>query len=404
MKQKLLIVARVAHYRYEGRFFAYTAYAREIDLWADLFSEVAIAGTLIEAMPPRDCSPFARDNVRVVPVTDAGGNGFLAKFLQLFFLPKIIWELARYMRYADAIHVRCPCDLGLLGLLMAPRFTRRLIAKYAGQWMAFPREPLAWRFQRAILRSKWWPGPVTVYSVHSDQPSKILPFSTSVLSDDDIHRARISANGTRDRNYFRILFVGRLSKARNVDVLLRAVSRLNIPGRAIECTIVGEGTERANLQSLAAQLEIAERTKFVGGLLFDKVLECYEVANVLVLAAESEGWGKAVTEAMAFGCVCIGGNRGMMPHILGEGRGLLVPPGDADALHQALQFAAEHPEESAQMSRRAAEWAQKLSIRAMRDSLRIVMSKSWNLPVEAFGNNGDSPKLSSPVEPHGVLK
>src|SRR5690606_34487321 len=134
-----------------GRFYAYTPYAREMDLWGDLFSEVAIAGTLRDQTPPNDCSPFLRDNVRVLPVTEAGGNGLAAKAEQLFLLPKILWQLAGYMRQYDAIHARCPCDLGLLALLLGPIFSKNLIAKYAGQWRPFPNEPATWRFQRAIL-------------------------------------------------------------------------------------------------------------------------------------------------------------------------------------------------------------------------------------------------------------
>jgi glycosyltransferase involved in cell wall biosynthesis len=402
--RKLLIVARVDHYLHDGRFYAYTPYAREIDLWADLFPEVAIAGTLHEKLPPRDCSPFAKKNVRVLPVLQAGGNNFPAKLSQLLLLPKIIWQLAGYMRQSDAIHARCPCDLGLLGLIMGPMFTHHLIAKYAGQWRCCPNEPMAWRWQRALLCSSWWSGPVTVYSSSSNQPAKVIPFFTSVLSDENIARARIAANTRRDPNYFRVLFVGRLSAARNVDVLLRAVSKLKIPRRTIECVIVGEGPERAALQNLAAQLGIQNQTKFTGGLVFEKVLDCYEFADALVLAAESEGWGKAVTEAMAFGCVCIGSNRGMMPQILGENRGLLIPPRDVVALENALQQVADDPAESALMSKRAAEWAQKLSIDGMREALRKVMNESWTVPLEKKETLPPKAGAFIESEPEGFFK
>jgi hypothetical protein len=46
------------------------------------------------------------------------------------------------MRSADAIHVRCP---GNLGVLLAPLFTRRLVAKYAGQWNGHHGERFALR-------------------------------------------------------------------------------------------------------------------------------------------------------------------------------------------------------------------------------------------------------------------
>ena len=375
--KRLLIVGRVTHYEYCGQLYAYTPYVREIDIWADLFEQINIAGTLIDAAPTSDCSPFTRRNIRVLGVPAAGGSGFKAKLLQAFALPKTVWRLASFMKDADAIHARCPSDLGMLGLVIGPLFSRKLIAKYTGQWMAFPHEAMAWKLQRAILRSAWWGGPVTVYSRGSDQPGKIFPFFTSILTDEQMHRARVASSKQRDPGFFRVLFVGRLSAARNVDTLLNAVALLSINGRQVECIIAGEGPERPTLEKLAMELGIADQTRFLGGLPFDKVLDCYESANVLVLAGESEGWGKAVTEAMAFGCVCIGGNRGMMPLILGDERGFLVEPRDVSDLQQALQYVADHPDDAARRSERSAIWAQRMSLDGLRKALREVMEDCW---------------------------
>jgi glycosyltransferase involved in cell wall biosynthesis len=382
--KKLLIVGRVAHFWHLGQFHAYTPYVREIDIWADLFEEISIAGTLRQGPPPNDCSPFGRQNITVLPVSETGGDDFKAKFLQLFALPKIVAQLVTYMRRAEAIHARCPSDLGLLASMLAPLFTPRLIAKYAGQWSPFPNEPLAWRLQRGLLRSNWWRGPVTVYSGGSEVSLKVVPFFTSMLTEEQIARARIAAAKRRDPDCFRVLFVGRLSKARNVDVLLRAFQQINVTDRKLECVIVGEGPEKSPLEGLATQIGIGNRTKFLGGLRFEDVLDWYESSNVLVLAGDSEGWGKAVTEAMAFGCVCIGGDRGVMPQILDNGRGLVVPPRDMDALRNALQFIADHPAEAAAMSECAAIWAQRFSLDGMRKALRDLMVNSWERhdPVE----------------------
>lgn len=381
--RNLLVVARVTHYLHDGQVYAYAPYAREIDIWADLFEDVAIAGTLRHGAPPNDCSPFGRTNIRVLPVTEAGGAGFREKVAQLFLLPRIIGQLARFMRRADAIHVRCPCDLGLLGVLMSRFFTDKTIAKYAGQWSAFAGEAASWRMQKRILKSAWWQGPVTVYSSHSGGLPKVVPFFTSMLTEEQIARARVAASKPRAEEVFRVLFVGRLTAARNVDVLLRAFSKLVRADRKMECVIVGEGPERPALQQLAQELGIAARVNFKGGLPFQAVLESYESANVLVLAAETEGWGKAITEGMAFGCVCIGSHRGIMPEILGQGRGILVAPRAVDALQDALERVMGNPEEAAAISHRAAHWAQRFSIEGMRTALRQVMLSSWKLEDES---------------------
>ncbi len=381
-QKRLLVAARVQHYWHLGRFWSYTPYVRELDQWADLFATVTIAGSLKFGPPPGDCSAFSRDNVRVVSIPEAGGEGWFAKLRQLYILPKILWKLAACMRNADAIHARCPCDLGLLGVLLGPMFSRNLIAKYATQWPDYPGEPFTWRLQKRLLKSPWWRGPVTVYGQWPGQPSRVIPFFTSMLTEEQIARARAAASRSRDPSRFRVLFVGRLSASKNVDVLLQAVAALK-SGREVSCVIVGEGPQRAVLEGLAGSLGISTQVRFTGGLGFDDVLGWYERSDVLVLASGIEGWPKAVAEAMAFGCVCVGSERGMMPQMLGEGRGLLVTPRDPKALTRALQWIADHPEAAADMAARAAAWAQRYSLNGLREALRRLMLDSWNLEERA---------------------
>jgi glycosyltransferase involved in cell wall biosynthesis len=278
---------------------------------------------------------------------------------------------------------------------MAPLFSHRLIAKYATQWLSYPDEPWTWRLQRKIMSSFWWRGPVTVYGNWPNQPKNIVPFFTSILTDEQIIRARSAAVCPRDPDVFRILFVGRLSTSKNVDILLRAISLLKISKRKVECRIIGEGPERPVLQKLAAQLGIENQITFTGGLGFEDVLEHYEQANALVLASDVEGWPKAIAEGMAFGLVCIGTERGMMPQMLGDGRGMLVPPRNAEAMARALQQIMDHPNESREMATRAAAWSQKYSLDGLREALRQLMSERWNLPTEIIQPIEDQVTLGS---------
>jgi glycosyltransferase involved in cell wall biosynthesis len=162
--------------------------------------------------------------------------------------------------------------------------------------------------------------------------------------------------------------VGRLSRAKNVDVLLDALGGL-------PCTIVGDGPERESLEAKAAGLGV--QADFVGAVDFERVLALYETHDVLVLASETEGWPKAIVEAMAFGLVCIGSERGLIPQILGEGRGLAVPPRDVDALAAALRRIAASPDEARQMGERAAFFGQRYSLEDLREALQELMVAWW---------------------------
>jgi glycosyltransferase involved in cell wall biosynthesis len=380
--QNLVIVNHVVHYCSEDRLFAYGPYAREIDVWADLFPRVVISAPLRHEPPPAECLAFTRSNISVLPVKETGGQSLKAKLVQVVCLPPLIASLCKVMHKADAIHVRCPGNLGLLGALLAPLFSRCLVAKYAGQWDGYPGEPRTVRLQRALLRSRWWRGPVTVYGEWPGQPAKIIPFFTSILSDEQIGRARQAVRNKRSEGPLRVLYVGRLSKSKNVDTLLEAAALLKNRGVGISCAVLGDGPERRSLEARSSALDLDGHVQFTGAVPFERVLEFYEWADVLVLTSETEGWPKAIAEAMAFGLICIGSNRGFVPQMLGENRGLVVTPRDVPALVSALEEIATQGDRFSLMRAKAAEWAQCYSLEGLREALRELLSRNWGVTIE----------------------
>ena len=373
---RLLVVSHVVHYEYGGRLHAYGPYAREMDIWADLFPTVAIAAPLRKERPPGDCLPFTRPNIEVVPQLETGGTTVLAKARQAIAVPLLLYSLGRAMMSADAIHVRCPGNLGLLGVLCAPLFSRYLVAKYAGQWTG-PTEAWTVSLQRMILRSRWWHGPVTVYGRWADQPSHVVPFFTSILDETQLARASAVTRPRKRNGPLRILYVGRLSRPKNVHVLVAAVAQLRREGVDLCVEIIGEGPEAPRLAEQIDSEGLTGRVRLCGSVAFNDVLGFYESSDVLVLVSETEGWPKAIAEGMAFGLICIGSNRGFVPEMLGQGRGFCVPPGDTAALAAALRGIASAPVAYERMRHRAADWARQFSLEGLRGSLRELLRTYW---------------------------
>lgn len=375
--RRLVIVSAVTHYECGGQLSAYGPYAKEIDLWADFFPEVLIAAPLRRQKPPGDSIPFRRRNISVSPQLETGGNSFLAKAFQLIALPVHFWRLGRALRRADAIQVRCPGNLGLLGCLLAPCFRTPRVAKYASQWSDFAGETWTSRWQKALLRSRWWQAPVLVYGKWPNQPPHIVPFFTSVMDEAQMAKARAAAPRDWSRRPLEVLFVGRLSADKNVHVIIRAVAQLGKESEHLRLSVVGDGPVRAELESLANSLGLAGRVVFEGAVPHARVLDFYEQAHMLVLASQSEGWPKAIAEGMAFGLVCIGSKRGFVSQMLGEGKGLLIEPGDAAALAEALGQVLRNPAEAAAISERAAVWARQFTLEGLGEGLRKVLEERW---------------------------
>jgi glycosyltransferase involved in cell wall biosynthesis len=376
---RLLVVSHVTHFRSAGHLFAYGPYSQEIDLWADLFKEVTIAAPCRDEPPPGDCLPFTRSNISVAPQTEAGGETFGAKIKLALATPVLTLGLARAMWRSDAIHVRCPGNLGLLGAVMAPLFSRRLVAKYAAQWCESAADVWSNRWQKAILCSSWWRGPVTVYGEWPDQPPHIVPFFTSLLTDEHMERARQASQRVWGNEPLRVLFTGRFTWQKHVDTLLRAIAKNRWAGLDVRCTVIGDGPEGPALRTLAMDLGLSDAVEFTGAISFEEVLKRLERSHVLSLVSEAEGWPKAITEAMAFGLVPIGSNRGLVPKMLEDGRGLVAPPGDVDALANLLADIARNRESYTPMRRAAAEWSQQYSLTGLQKAIRDLLLDKWDL-------------------------
>jgi glycosyltransferase involved in cell wall biosynthesis len=131
------------------------------------------------------------------------------------------------------------------------------------------------------------------------------------------------------------LFVGVLERYKAVDVLADAW-RIAAP-RVPEATLclVGRGTLREVVERLVA--ELPEQTRWTESLPTPEVARALDEATVLVLPSRSEGLGRVVVEAFCRGRGVLASRVGGIPDLVADGEsGLLVPPGDAGALAEAL--------------------------------------------------------------------
>ncbi len=138
----------------------------------------------------------------------------------------------------------------------------------------------------------------------------------------------------RDAN--RLLFVGRLTTEKHIDVVLRALSQLD-PALDVTFDIVGGGDQRAKLETLAQQLGVAGRVTFHGHASDDDLRDLYSRASVFAIASIAELQSIATMEAMASGLPIVAANAVALPHLVHEGEnGYLFTPGDADELAARL--------------------------------------------------------------------
>ncbi|WNZ24409.1 glycosyltransferase family 4 protein [Leptolyngbya sp. NK1-12] len=134
-----------------------------------------------------------------------------------------------------------------------------------------------------------------------------------------------------------VVFAGRLVPEKGVEVLLRAFAQAHVP--QAQLLIAGQGSEAAALQTLAAELGIADCVTWLGHLPVAEMERRFETAWVQVVPSLwEEPFGNVSTEAMMRGTAVIASAVGGQPEIVDAGvTGFLVPPGDIAALSNALR-------------------------------------------------------------------
>lgn len=190
------------------------------------------------------------------------------------------------------------------------------------------------RFRRLVVISEFMKGRL----VANEIPAEKIVVEPPVL---DILNAEARRRGDgEDSASLRLcvekidlLFVGQLIRGKGVQLLLAAMARMKTP-RTLD--IVGTGNMEPKLRALAAQLGIAGRVRFNG---FQSNPQDWMRAAkcVVVPSFWQEPYGLVAAEAVALGRPVVAFAIGGLPEACG-GKATLVPPGDIDALADALEL------------------------------------------------------------------
>ncbi|MFL5929562.1 MAG: glycosyltransferase family 4 protein [Gaiellaceae bacterium] len=130
-----------------------------------------------------------------------------------------------------------------------------------------------------------------------------------------------------------LVFAGRLTPAKDIGMLLRALA--DVPDATL--TIVGDGADRPSLEALASQLRVAPRVRFLGARPRAEVLGLMAAADAVVLTSAWENFPHGLVEALAMGTPVIATRVGGVPEIVADGEnGLLVEPGEAHGFAAAV--------------------------------------------------------------------
>ena len=252
----------------------------------------------------------------------------------------------------EAIHVATPGPVGLCGLAAAKTLGLPLVGSYHTEL-----GPYALHLTRDLLVAdafdryvEWFYrqcalvlGPTTAVADALAQKG----MTTSVWGRgvdterftperrDEALRARLLGDGN-----VLLLFVGRLSSEKRIEVLLEAFARLHTSMPGARLVLAGEGPGRA-----AFEAQAPPATTFLGELHGDELATLYASADAFCFPSTTDTFGQVLLEAAASGLPAAAAAAGGALELVHDGRtGLLAPPGDAIALAAAIRELSAFPE------------------------------------------------------------
>lgn len=132
-----------------------------------------------------------------------------------------------------------------------------------------------------------------------------------------------------------ILSAGSLIERKGMKYLIQAMQKVFQSFPDYRLVIIGEGPQYQDLLHLASLFGIADRVTLAGYQTHIQVSEWMRRASVFILPSVEEGLGVVLLEALASGTPCVATRVGGIPDVVTPEVGILVPPGDADAIAQA---------------------------------------------------------------------
>lgn len=171
-----------------------------------------------------------------------------------------------------------------------------------------------------------------------------------------------------------LLCVATVNREKGHEVLMRALAAL--PSRNWRLHCVGNLTRDratvARVRAVTRELNLDHRVTFTGELEGQPLADAFDRADLFVMPSLRETYGMAVAEALARGLPVVGSATGAVRDLVGSEAGVVVPPGDAWALADALAHVIGSPDLRAELAEGA---------RAVRERL-----PSWTVAAAAFAD------------------
>lgn len=356
-------------------------FPRQVAALASLFDSTELCVPVAAGGPPATASPIEGID-RLTALTEPPGSGLIRKVRFVPWLATRSSQIRQAARRADAIHAPIPGDVGTVGIVTALLRRQPLYVRHCGNWDR--RRTMAERLWRiGMERLAGGRNVMLATGGGSDLPSPAFPevgwiFSSSLTD------AEISALGSpRPAPFgqpFKLVVVGRLEPGKGQDLALRTVAELVQRGTDVSLDIIGGGSLTREYLELVSSLGLVGRVRFHGAVPHHDVCQLLQQQDLFLLPSKSEGFPKAVLEALACGLPVVTSEVSVLPSLV-AGCGAVVPL-DTTTLADAVEALLKDPARYERCSRRAVSRAQSFSLERWAAEIGEHLVRAWG-PLRA---------------------
>jgi glycosyltransferase involved in cell wall biosynthesis len=239
---------------------------------------------------------------------------------------------------------------------------------------------------------------VTVNGQWPDQPAHVYSFYNPSLTEAELAEGAAAAARKRLESPVELLFAGTLNESKGAGRVLRIALAIRERGIPFRLRLLGDGPDRPRYEAWAREHGL-EQVTFAGWVPRTAMGDYFGAAHFILLPSRSEGWPKALSEAMAFGAVPVAAAVSSIPQILEAiGAGVAFPPDDIDGMAGAIVRLAADPAAWSAASRAGVAAARLFTYRAYQAAVAALFARAWGvaLPVPPESGDFDSVRLARP--------
>ncbi len=277
-----------------------------------------------------------------------GSPGFKCRFYQLFYFAEAV-ILADHLKRNGVIHLHNHIATASCSVAMLASNVSGIPFSFTLHGPDIFFEPERWRLDAKIKRAQF------VACISDFCRNKAKEFSDPDCWD-KLHIVHCGVEPVRyvqqtptDNSIPQLTFVGRLATVKGIPVLFEALTKIN---SELCVTLIGDGPERAELESQAQAHGLSHIVTFAGYKSQAEVAEALQKTDLFVLPSFAEGVPVVLMEAMAARVPVIATRIAGIPELVEQDvNGLLVPTNDANALADAISELINDPKRRVEMGR-----------------------------------------------------